>query len=103
MTQTDPNDVQSKYPYPGVEELQVMGEQLLARVKELIHEGNVRRIIIRQEGRTIAEFPLTIGVAAGVAAAVFAPVLAAVGAIGALLTRCTIEVVREDVPPPAGM
>jgi len=103
MSQTDPNTTDQKPFYPGPEELQVMGEQLLARVKELIHEGNVRRIIIKQEDRTIAEFPLTIGVAAGVAAAVFAPLLAAVGAIGALLTRCTIQVVRDDVPPPAGM
>src|SRR6266852_3600637 len=95
MTQTDPNNVEPKYGYPRPEELQVMGEQLLARVKELIHEGNVRRIIIKQEGRTIVEFPLTVGVVG----AVLAPALAAIGAIGALLAQCSIEVVRADVPP----
>lgn len=86
------------------EELQVMGEQLLSKVKELLHEGNVRRIIIKQEGHTIMEFPLTFGVV-GV---LVAPVLAAVGAIGALLAQCSIEVVRadrpgtgDDVPPSA--
>jgi len=95
MTQTDPNNVEPKYGYPRPEELQVMGEQLLARVKELIHEGNVRRIIIKQEGRTIAEFPLTVGVGL----AVLAPMLAAIGAVGALLAQCSIEVVRSDEPP----
>lgn len=76
------------------EELQVMGEQLLSKVKELLHEGNVRRIIIKQEGHTIMEFPLTFGVV-GV---LVAPVLAAVGAIGALIAQCSIEVVRSDRP-----
>jgi len=63
--------------------------------KRLVHEGNVRRIIIKQEDRTVAEFQLTIGVI-GV---VLAPVLAAVGALAALLTDCTIEVEREDDAP----
>ena len=93
MTQTDPTNVEQKAGYQ--EEWQVMGEQLLTRVKELIHEGNVRRIIIKQEGRTVAEFPL----AFGVVGAVFAPALAAMGAIGALLTQCSIEVVRAEEPP----
>src|SRR5579859_2656277 len=69
-----------------------MGEQLLAKVKELLHEGNVRRIIIKQEGRTVLEIPLTIGVIG----AVVAPMLAAVAAIGAAVTNCTIEVVRVE-------
>ena len=59
-------------------------------MKKLVHEGNVRRIIIKQEGRTVAEFPLTVGVVG----AVFAPVLAAAGALAAVLTECTIEVER---------
>ena len=91
MTQTDPNS------QPGQryqEELQVMGEQLLSRVKELVHEGNVRRIIIKQEGHTIMEIPLTVGVV-GV---IMAPALAAIGAIGALLAQCSIEVVRSERP-----
>lgn len=93
MTQTDSPDNEQKSGYQ-LEELQVMGEQLLARVKELIHEGNVRRIIIKQEGQTIVEFPLTFGVVG----AVLAPTLAAIGAIGALIARCSIEVVRTERP-----
>jgi len=95
MTQTDPN-MESRAGYQ--EELQVMGEQLVARVKELIHEGNVRRIIIKQEGRILIEIPLTIGLGVGVVGVLAAPLLAALGAIGALLTKCSIEVVRTDQP-----
>ena len=91
MSQTDPN-LQAGQRYQ--EELQVMGEQLLARVKELVHEGNVRRIIIKQEGHTIMEIPLTVGVVG----AIMAPALVAIGAIGALLSQCSIEVVRSERP-----
>src|SRR5713101_219450 len=95
MTQTDNTNTDQKAGYqPYVDELQVMGEQLLAKVKELLHEGNVRRIIIKQEGRTIMEFPLTIGVVGVVAA----PVLVAIGAISALIAQCSIEVVRSEPP-----
>ncbi len=74
------------------EEFRVNGEELLKRVRELIDEGNVRRIIIKDKGgKTLVELPLTIGVAA----AVLAPVLAAVGAIAALVTECTIIVERK--------
>ena len=77
------------------EKITVTGSQLLEHVKRLIHEGNIRRIVISQEDRTIAEFPLTVGVVG----AVLAPVLAAIGALAALVTECTIEVERaEDVP-----
>ena len=77
------------------ETFKVKGEDLLKFVKKLIHEGNVRRVIIKQEGRTIVEFPLTVGVIG----AVLAPVLAAVGAIAAVLTECTIEVERIGEKP----
>ncbi len=93
MTQTDPNNVEQRTGY-GVEELQVMGEQLLSKVKEVIHEGNVRRVIIKQDGRTLLEIPLTFGVA-GV---VLAPVWAAIGVLGALIAQCSIEVVRAESP-----
>jgi hypothetical protein len=74
------------------EEFKVNGEDLLRKVKELINEGNVRRIIIKsKEGKSLAEFPLTIGIVG----AVLAPILAAVGAIAALVTECTIIVERE--------
>jgi hypothetical protein len=74
------------------ESFKVAGEQLLDAVKKLLHEGNVRRIVIKHaDGREVAEFPLTVGVIG----AVLAPVLAAVGALAAVLTECTVEVERE--------
>lgn len=74
------------------EEFKVKGDDLLAKVKQLINEGNVRKIIIKnKDGKTVVELPLTIGVVG----AVFAPVLAAVGAIAALLTECTLVVERD--------
>lgn len=79
------------------EELQVMGEQLLTKVKELLHEGNVRRIIIRHEGQTVMELPLTVGVVSALAM----PQLVAIGAIGALLAQYSIEVVRIEASKPA--
>jgi hypothetical protein len=73
----------------------VEGGQLIDQIKRLVHEGNVRRITIKQDDRTVVEFPLTVGVI-GV---VLAPVLAAVGALAALLAECTIEVERaKDAP-----
>jgi hypothetical protein len=71
--------------------------ELLERVKSLVHEGNVRRIVIRQGDRSIAEFPLTVGVVGTVGA----PILAAVGAIVALVTNCSIAVEREAVATPS--
>lgn len=71
---------------------------LLEKLKALIHEGNVSRIVVKHEGRSIAEFPVT----AGVVGAVLAPVLAAVGALVALLKDCTIHVERTDAEPSSG-
>jgi hypothetical protein len=73
------------------ETTKVQGDRLLETVKKLVHEGNVRRIIIKQGDRSVAEFPMT----AGVVGAVFAPMLAAVGALAALITDCSIAVERE--------
>ena len=67
------------------------GEAVMDRIKALIHEGNVRRVVVQHEGRTVAEFPLT----AGVVGAVLAPVVAAIGALVALLKDCTIHIERE--------
>ena len=64
----------------------------IERLKALIHEGNVRRVVVQHEGRTIAEFPVT----AGVIGAVLAPLVAAVGAIVALLKDCTIKVEKQE-------
>lgn len=80
-------------PEPGPrEQFKVMGDELVEKVKELIHEGNVRHLIIKHDDHVVLEIPVGLGVAG----AVLAPVLAAVAAVGALLTHCTIEVVRKD-------
>jgi hypothetical protein len=74
-------------------EFKVTGEELLQKIKELIHEGNIRRIIIKNEkGTTYLEIPVTIGVVG----AVLLPVLAAVGALAALAANFTIEVVKKE-------
>ena len=71
------------------EEFRVTGEGLLAKVKELVHQGNIRHIAIKNEkGRVLIDIPLTLGVVG----AVLAPQLAAIGAIAALVTDCTIVV-----------
>ncbi len=77
---------------PEREEFHVAGSQLVEKVKELIHEGNVRRIQIRHEGRIVLEIPLTVA-AVGV---LVAPVLAALGAFAALASDCTILVERVE-------
>lgn len=75
------------------EKYEVEGDNLLSKVKQIIHEGNVRRVIIRnEEGQTLVEIPLTIGVV-GTA---LAPVWAAIGAIAALVANCTIVVERLE-------
>jgi hypothetical protein len=75
------------------ESFNVQGEQLLKKIKELIEEGNVRKITIHDKtGKEIMSFPLTIGVVG----AVFAPILAAVGALAALIGDCSIAVEREQ-------
>jgi hypothetical protein len=77
----------------GVEELQVSGEGLVAKVKELVHEGNIRRLTIKnEEGKPLIEIPLTLGVVG----ALLVPTLAAIGAIAALVTDCTIVVERIE-------
>jgi hypothetical protein len=82
---------------PRTEEFRVDSDELLAKVRQLVHEGNIRRVIIKnEEGRTLVEFPLTIGVIG----AALLPVLAAVGAIAALATDCTIVVERVDEGEP---
>lgn len=74
------------------EQFKVYGHEMVKKIKELIKEGNVRRIIIKDEkGKTIMEIPVTFAVV-GV---VFAPILAALGALAALMTKCTIEVERK--------
>ena len=75
------------------EEFHINGEELISRIKKLIHEGNIRRIIIKdKEGKTVMEIPLTIGVVG----ALLAPTLAALGAVAALVTEATVVVEKVD-------
>jgi hypothetical protein len=79
-------------PNVRTEEFHVNGEELLSKIKKLVHEGNIRKIIIKdKDGKILIEFPLTIGVVG----LVLAPTLAAVGAIAALVTEATIVVEKE--------
>ncbi|MEG4058287.1 MULTISPECIES: DUF4342 domain-containing protein [unclassified Microcoleus] len=81
----------------SVEEVKINGDDLVTKVKELIHEGNIRRIIIKnEEGRILVEVPLTVGVVGGVIGAALFPVIAAVGAIGALVAHMTIIIERTE-------
>jgi ribosomal 30S subunit maturation factor RimM len=82
-----------------VEEFKVKGDELLGRVRELIKEGNARHLTIQNsDGKTIVEIPLTIGVVG----ALIAPVAAAIGAIAALVTECTVTVTRDEESDEAG-
>lgn len=84
----------------SVEEFKVLGKELVDKIQEMIHAGNIRRIIIRDEhGHTFMEIPLTVAAVGTIAA----PILAAVGAIAAYVARFTIVVERmkEEPPPPA--
>ena len=81
------------------EKFTVRGGQLVGTIKQLIHQGNIRRVRLLHKGRLLVDIPLTIGVPAAAAAVLAAPALAALGAIAALVTECTIEVERiEDAP-----
>jgi hypothetical protein len=73
------------------ETIRIQGNELLEKAKQIIHEGNIRRVVIKQGDHVVAEFPLT----AGVVGTLLAPVLAAIGALVALLKDCSIEVERE--------
>jgi len=76
------------------EEFRVNGEELLSRIKKLIHEGNIRRVIIKdKDGKTVLEIPMTFGVVG----ALIAPQLAAIGAIAALLTEATVVVEKVEI------
>jgi hypothetical protein len=77
------------------EEFKVEGEKIVSKIKELFHEGNIRKVIIKdKEGKTLVEIPMTLGVVG----ALIAPQLAAIGAIAALLTEATVVVERQDQP-----
>ena len=78
------------------EEFKIDGNELLKKVQAVIKEGNARRLIIKQEDKTLIEIPLTYGVAGVTALTLFAPVLAAIGAIAGIVTRCTLIVEKVE-------
>ncbi|MDP3880391.1 MAG: DUF4342 domain-containing protein [Dehalococcoidales bacterium] len=78
------------------EKYTVSGSQVVEKVKQLIHEGNIRRVRLLHEGRTVIEIPLSIGAPATAIAIIAAPLLAALGAFAALVTECTIEVEKME-------
>ena len=78
------------------EKFTVSGSQIVDKIKQLIREGNVRRVRIIHDGRVVLEIPLTIGAPAAAATIMVAPLLAAVGAFAALVTECTIEVEKIE-------
>jgi hypothetical protein len=77
------------------EKIEGTTDQILAQIKRLLDEGNIRRVVVKQQGRTVAEFPLTVGVVG----TVLAPVAAAIGALTAVLADCTIEVEKTSPTP----
>lgn len=80
------------------EKFTISGSQLVEKIKQLVHEGNIRKVRVLHEGRTILEIPLSIGAPAVAIGILAAPVLAALGAFAALVTECTIEVERVEKP-----
>ena len=78
------------------QEFKLAGNQLVDKLREVIEEGNVRRIVLKKDDRVLFELPLTVGVGAGAAAVLVSPILAAVGAVAALVSDVTLVVERED-------
>jgi hypothetical protein len=78
------------------ERFTVSGTQLVDKVKQLIHEGNIRKVRLLHKEKTLLEIPLSVGVPAAAVGIIAAPVLAAIGAFAALITECTIEVEKEE-------
>ncbi|MBA7687204.1 hypothetical protein ES703_95665 [subsurface metagenome] len=78
------------------EKFTISGDKLVEKVKQLIHEGNIRRVRVIYKGNTILEIPLTVGASAAAVLALAAPILAALGAFAALVTECTIEVEKIE-------
>ena len=78
------------------EKFTISGDKLVEKIKQLIHEGNIRRVRVIHKGNTILEIPLTVGASAAAVVALAAPILAALGAFAALVTECTIEVEKIE-------
>ncbi len=82
------------------EEIEVAASQVIDQVQQLVREGNVRRLIIKHDGNTVLEVPVTIAAIAGVATLYMAPLLAALGALAGLVAKVQVVVEREGQRPP---
>ncbi len=80
------------------ERFTVSGSELVGKVKQLIHEGNIKKVRLVHKEKTLMEIPLSVGAPVAAVGIIAAPVLAAVGAVAALVTECTIEVERVEKP-----
>ena len=78
------------------EKYTVSGDELVEKIKQLVHDGNIRRLRLIHQGKTVFDIPLTIGAPAAAAIILAAPMLAAIGAFAAIVTECTIEVEKVD-------
>ncbi len=85
----------------STEKFTVSGDKVVSKVKEIVHEGNIRRVRLIHEGKTILDIPLSVGAPVAAVGILMAPLLAAVGAFAALVTECTIEVEKIDATPTA--
>jgi len=85
----------------NIERIKVEGKQLVDKIREILEEGNARRVILKKDKRTLMEFPLAVGVGGAAAAILFAPVLAAVGALAALVSDIEVLIEREIIDPAA--
>ncbi|QXD15230.1 DUF4342 domain-containing protein [Rhodocaloribacter litoris] len=90
---------QKEKPQVIIERIKVEGKQLVDKVRDIIEEGNARRVILKKDGRTLMEFPLSVGVGGAAAALFISPVLAAIGAIAALVSDIDVIIEREAAPP----
>lgn len=90
-------EAQTQHEQVRTEEFEINGDQVVDKVKELLHEGNIRRISLQTDGgNTLFEVPLTIGLAGAVAGVVLAPMLAAIAALAAIVTRMKVRVERDE-------
>lgn len=88
---------EAKQKIGRVEEFVVSGDTVIAKIKELLHEGGIRRLSLQtEEGKTLIEVPLTLGIAGAMVGALWAPVWAAIGAVAALVTKLRIVVERVE-------
>lgn len=83
----------------ALEEIRIRGNQLVDRVREVIEEGNARRILVKKDGRTVMEFPLSVGVGGAAAAILLSPTLAAIGAFASLASDIHVVVERYEASP----